>query len=138
MLLANHVAPEMVVNHPKNTLTCWVQNKRLFKDLVRINLHEGTELRLPQVIQVFLSTNISTLSALPSSVAMEGEKDPNPPIPATKIKKPSKSKSKTTSSVFQKAHVAKPIKSQHVVSEQMCDKGEGIWENKITQKDKEG
>ena len=70
MLLTKHVAPEMVINHPENKLICWVQNKRLFKDLVRINLHEGTELRLPQVIHVFLSTNTYTLNALPSSVAM--------------------------------------------------------------------
>ena len=70
MLLTNHVAPEMVINHHENKLTCWVQNKRLFKDLVRINLHEGTELRLPKVIQVFLSTNTSTLNALPSTIAM--------------------------------------------------------------------
>ena len=47
MLIANHVAPNLVIEHPENKLDCWVQNKRLFKDLVRINLHEGTELRMP-------------------------------------------------------------------------------------------
>ena len=35
MLLANHVASSMVTDHPENQLTCWVQNKRLFKDLVK-------------------------------------------------------------------------------------------------------
>ena len=122
MLLANHVAPEMVFNRLENKLTGWVQNKRLFKDLVRINLHEGTKLRLPHVIQVFLSTNLSTLTSLPSSVAMEGEKDPNPLAPATKIKKPSKFKSKTTSGVSQTAPVVKPTKSQPVGSEQCVRK----------------
>ena len=41
MVIANHVAPNLVVDQPENKLVCWVQNKRLFKDLVRINLHEG-------------------------------------------------------------------------------------------------
>ena len=65
MLIANHVAPNLVVNHPQNQLTCWVQNKRLFKDLVRINLHEGTQLRMPQVIHVFLSSSLINLNDLP-------------------------------------------------------------------------
>ena len=52
LLIANHVAPALVIDHPENQLTCWIQNKGFFKDLVRINLHEGTDLRYPQVIQV--------------------------------------------------------------------------------------
>ena len=47
MLIDKHVAPTMVMDQPEKQLACWVQNKRLFKDLVRINLHEGTELRMP-------------------------------------------------------------------------------------------
>ena len=86
MLLANHVAPELVINHPENKLTCWVQNKRLFKDLVRINLHEGTKLRMPHVIKVFLSSSLSNLSSLPSTTAMKGVNDPNPPTQAAKTK----------------------------------------------------
>ena len=77
ILLANNVAPTLVLDHPENQLACWVQNKRLFKDLVRINLHEGKQLTMPQVIQVFLSTTLSNLSVLPSSAAMEGVNDPN-------------------------------------------------------------
>ena len=75
MLIANHVAPNLVVDQPENKLVCWVQNKRLFKDLVRINLHEGTQLRMPQAIQVFLSSSSSSSlsqTSLPSSAAMEG------------------------------------------------------------------
>ena len=41
MLIAIHIAPTMVIDHIENQLTCWIQNKRLFKDLLRINLHEG-------------------------------------------------------------------------------------------------
>ena len=42
MLTSNHVAPSMVLDNPQNQLSYWIQNKRLFKDLVMINLHEGT------------------------------------------------------------------------------------------------
>ena len=117
MLLTNHVARTMVIDHPENQLACWVQNRRLFLDLVRINLHEGTALRIPHVIHVFLSTSLSNLNVLPSNADMEGVNDPNPPIQAAKIKKVSKSKSKTTSGVSQKALVVKITKSQHVGSE---------------------
>ena len=138
MLLSNHVAPGLVLTNPENKLTCWVQNKRLFKDLVRINLHEGTELRMPNVIKVFLSSSPSNLSALPSIVAMKGVNDPNPPTQATKIKKVSKSKSKITPGVSQKAHVVKTSKSQLVRSDQVSKVGEGIGGNQETLKDKAG
>ena len=87
MLIANHVAPNLVLDHPENKLACWVQNKRLFKDLVRINLHEGTQRRMQQAIQVFLSTILSNLSASPSSASMEGVNDPNPPTKQSKSRK---------------------------------------------------
>ena len=128
----------MVLNHLENKLTGWVQNKRLFKDLIRINLHEVTELRLLQVIQVFLSSPLSNINVLPSFVAMEGEKDPNPPAQATKPKKSLKSKLKTTLGVSQKAHVVKTTKSQPVGSEQVSKNGEGLGENQRTQNNKEG
>ena len=69
---------------------------------------------------------------------MEGVNDPNPPAQATKPKKVSKSKSKTTSGVSQKALVVKTTKSQHVGSDQVRKNGEGIGENQETQKNKEG
>ena len=119
MLIANHVAPNLVVDQPENQLVCWVQNKRLFKDLVRINLHEGTQLRMPQVIQVFLSSSLISQNSLPSSAAMEGVNVPNPPTQAAKPKKISKSKSKTTSDVSQKTSVVKTTKSQPVGSDQV-------------------
>ena len=117
MLIDNHVAPNLIVNHPENQLGYWVQNKRLFKDLVRIILHEGTQLRMPHVIQVFISSSLTNLNALPSSTAMEDVNDPNTPTQAAKPKKISKSKSKTTSGVSQKTYVIKTTKSQHVGSE---------------------
>ena len=137
MLIANHVVPNLVVNLPENQLACWVQNKRLFKDLVRINLHEGTQLRMPQVIQVFFSSSLTNLNDLPSSAAMEGVNDPNPPTQAAKPKKISKSKSKTTSGVSQKTSVVKTTKFQHVGSEQVNLVGKGIWEHQRTLKDNE-
>ena len=137
LLIANHVAPTLVLDHTENQLACWVQNKRLFKDLVRINLHEGTQLRMPQVIQVFPSTPLSNLNALPSFSAMEGVNDPNPPTQAAKTRKISKTKSKTISGVSQKAPVAKSTKSRPEGSEQVSKFGEGIGENQRTLKDKE-
>ena len=95
-------------------------------------MYEGTQLRMPHVIQVFLSTSISTLNTLSSSNAMEGVNDPNPPTQAAKTKKVSKSKSKTTSCVFQKAPVVKTTKSQHMGSDQVSKIGEGIGENQRT------
>ena len=136
MLIANHVAPNLVVNHPENQLACWVKNKRLFKDLVRINLHEGTQLRMPQVIHVFHSSSLTNLNALPSSAAMEGVNDPNPPTQEAKPMKISKFKSKTTSGVSQKTSVIKTTKSQHVGSEKVNSAGNRIGEHQKTLKDK--
>ena len=139
MFITNHVAPTLVMDHLENQLSCcWVQNKRLVKDLFRINLHEGTTLRMPQVIQVFLSTYFSTLNALPSIFVLVGVNDPNPPAQGAKIKKISKQKSKTTSGVSQKAPVAKTTKSHHVGSEHVDNSGEGIGENQQTLKNNSG
>ena len=131
MLIANHVAPNLIVDQPENKLICWVQNKRLFKDLVRINLHEGSQLRMPQVIHVFLSSSLSQTS-LPSSAAMEGVNVPNPPTQAAKPKKVSKSKSKTTSGVSQKTSVVRTTKSQPVGSDHVKSVGEGMGEHQRT------
>ena len=93
---------------------------------------------MPQVIQVFLSSSLTNLNALPSSAAMEGVNDHNPPTQAAKPKKISKSKSKTTSGVSQKTSVVKTTKSQPVGSEQVNLVSEGIGEHQRTLKDKEG
>ena len=75
---------------------------------------------------------------MPSSASMEGVNDPNLPAQAAKPKKVSKSKTKTTSSVSQKAHIVKSTKSQPVGSDQVRKVGEGIEENQETLKDKKG
>ena len=93
---------------------------------------------MPQVIQVFLSTSLSNLSALPSIAAMEGVNDPNPPTQVVKTKKITKTKSKTTSGVSQKASIVKTTKSQPEGSEQVSKTGEGIGKNQTTLKNKEG
>ena len=138
MLIANHVVPNLVVDQPENQLACWVQNKRLFKDLVRINLHEGTQLRMPQVIQVFLSSSLISQNSFPLYADMEGVNVPNPPTQAAKPKKIPKSKSKTTSDVSQKKSVVKTTKTQLVGNEQVSSVGERIEEHQRTLEDKEG
>ena len=75
---------------------------------------------------------------LPSITAMEGVNDPNPPTQAVKAKKVSKTKSKTTSGVSQKAPVVKSTKSQPEGSDQVSKIGEGIGENQRTLKNKVG
>ena len=136
--MTNHVAPAMVIDHLENQLTCWIQNKRLFKDLVKINLHEGTKLRYPQIIQVYLSTQLPPLNCLPSNVVIEGVNVPNPPTQATKSKKISKFGSKITSSVSQKTPTVKTTKSQPEGSAHVSNKGEGTGNNQMTQKNKVG
>ena len=139
MLIANHVTPNLVVDQLENKLVCRVQNMILFKDLVRINLHEGTQLRMPQVIPVFLSFSSSlSQTSLPSSTAMEGVNVPNPPTQAAKPKRVSKSKSKTTSNVSQKTYVVKTTKSQPKGSDRVKSVGEGMDEHQRTPKNKEG
>ena len=64
------------------------------------------------VIQVFLSTSLSNLNDMPLTAVIEGVNDPNPPTQAAKTKKVSKSKSKTSSGVSQKAPVVKSTKSK--------------------------
>ena len=113
-------------------------NNTNLTDLVRINLHEGSQLRMPKVIHVFLSSSLITLNSLPSSAAMEGVTFSNLPTRAVKPKKISKSKSKTTSDVSQKTSVVKTTKSQSEGSEQVSSAGEGLGEHQRTLKNKEG
>ena len=62
--------------------------------------------------------------------------DPNPPTQEVKEKKVSKTKSKTTSDVSQKAHVAKSTKSQPKGSDHVSKIGERMGGNQRTLKDK--
>ena len=139
MLVANHVAPILMISKPKENLTCWVLNKRLFKDLANINLHEGAELRFPQVIQVFLNSfhSSNTLNSLTSSAAMEGLNIPNLHTQASKPKK-SKTKYKATSIVSQKTIVEKSTESQTEGSDQVVRIVEKTGGNQKTQKNKKG
>ena len=86
MLIANHVAPTMVIDHPENQMTCWIQNKRLFKDLVRINLHEGTELEVSTGNSgiPLNSTSISIFIAF--NYCYGGCECPHPSYPSSKTK----------------------------------------------------
>ena len=84
---------------------------------------------MSKVIKVFLSSSLSNRIVLPLIAVMEGVNDLNPPTQAAKTKKVSKSKSKTTPGVSQKAPIVKTTKYQHVGSVQVSKAGEGIWEN---------
>ena len=90
----------------------------------------------PPLVQVFISTLSSSQSqtALPSA-AMEGEVQ----HPPTQAAKPSKTKSKsTTSSVSQKIGVAKTTRTKSVGSVKEKSKGEGTGVHQQLQKDKVG
>ena len=104
-------------------------------DLVRINRHSGIGLSYPPFVQVFVSSLSSSQpqTSLPST-AMEGEIQ----HPPTQAAKPSKIKSKqTTSSVSQKTGVVKTTKSKQVGSAKVTSEGEGTGVSQQLQKNKE-
>lgn len=47
MLVINHFVKETEINRMEDTLECWVQNKKVFKDLLRINLYSSLSLIYP-------------------------------------------------------------------------------------------
>ena len=110
MITINHLVREVVLDRENDKLNCWTQSKRVFQDIVRINMNSGIELAYPPFVQVYISTPSYSISPnfLPSS-AMEGEIQ----HPHNQAGKPSKTKSKsTTSSISQKAGVVKSTKNE--------------------------
>ena len=95
MITINHLVGEVVLDRENDKLNYWTQSKRVFQDLVRINRNSGIELAYPPFVQVYISTLSSSISpnSLPSTT-MEGAIQ-HPPTQATK---PSKNKSKSTTS----------------------------------------
>ncbi|KAK1394259.1 hypothetical protein POM88_013315 [Heracleum sosnowskyi] len=78
MLLANHVDKDIKIEFPANKMDCWVQNKRFFEDLNRMNLNNTMELRYLPIIKAFQVTTTTTptatsqpLTSLISSATME-------------------------------------------------------------------
>ena len=62
MLLINHLVPDLQINQPNNKWNCWVQSKRVIKDIFRANLNNEVVMVHPPLIQVFLSTRRARLS----------------------------------------------------------------------------
>ena len=91
MITINHLVKKVVLNREDEKLNCWIQRKRVFQDLARINRNSCIDLVYPSFVQVYISTLSSSQSpnSLPST-AMEGENQ-HPPAQAAK---PSKNKSK--------------------------------------------
>ena len=111
MMCINHLVKEVVLDRQEDKLNCWTQSKRVFQDLVRINRNSDIELAYPPAVQVYISTLTTSQpsKSLPSA-AME-DAIQHPPTQATKLSK-TKSKS-TTSSVSQKAGVAKSTNTKN-------------------------
>ena len=134
MITINHLVQEVVLDREDDKLNCWIQSKRVFQDLVRINRNSCIELAYHPLVRVYISTISSSQSpnSLPST-AMEGENQ-HPPAQAAK---PSKNKSKqATSTVSQKAVVAKSTKTRNVGRVKVVSKGEGTGAHQQLQKDK--
>ncbi|KAK1355815.1 hypothetical protein POM88_049071 [Heracleum sosnowskyi] len=140
MMLANHVSPTpLVISNPVSKFECFVQEKRVLTDILRLN-HNG------DAPVVYLPI-IEVTTAIPSSIVITSTVSPNPvavesvvvtqqaPAPATKPK--SKKSSKPTSGASQKAPVAKTT-SQPKGSVSGAVRGEGRGEHKRNPKDKEG
>ena len=112
MICFNHLVKEVVLYMKEDKLNCWTQSKRVFQDLVRINRISDILLTYPPMVQVYISTLPPSQppSSLPST-AMKGANQ----NPSTQAAKPSKTKSKlTTSSVSQKAGVVKSTAIENV------------------------
>ena len=136
MMCINHLVKEVVLDRQEDKLNYWSQSKRVFQDLVRINRNADIELAYPPVVQVYIPTLTTTQpsNSLPSADMEDAIQ--HPPTQATKLSK-TKSKS-TTSSVSQKAGVAKSTKTKHVGSVKEKSKGEGTGAHQQLQKDKVG
>ncbi|KAK1387174.1 hypothetical protein POM88_015352 [Heracleum sosnowskyi] len=140
MMLANHVSPApLVISNPSARFECFVQEKRVLTDILRLN-HNG------DVPVVYLPI-IEVTTAIPVSIAVTSIVSSNPvamesvavtqqaPAPATKPK--SKKSSKPTSGASQKAPVVKTT-TQPKGSESGVVRGEGRGESQRNPKNKEG
>ena len=140
MLLALHVSENgLTIANPNSKFSCFVQEKRVLSDLIRMDLNAGVQLVYLPIVQVTVSNLETPISnpqiSLPSRVTMESvvvTKQAPTQVAKSKISK-SQSKKKT-SGVSQKALVAKPTKTlEGSVKEVVSGEGQGA-----NPKDKEG
>ncbi|KAK1396642.1 hypothetical protein POM88_006505 [Heracleum sosnowskyi] len=140
MMLANHVSPTpLVISNPVSKFECFVQEKRVLTDILRLN-HNGevpvVYLPVIEVTTAIPSSIIVTSTISPSTVVVESVVvTQQAPTPATRPK--SKKSSKPTSGASQKAPVVKST-TQPKGSVVGAVRGEGRGEHKRNPKDKEG
>ncbi|KAK1395309.1 hypothetical protein POM88_014365 [Heracleum sosnowskyi] len=140
MMLANHVSPApLVISNPNARFECFVQEKRVLTDILRLNHNGDVPVVYLPIIEVTTTIPVSvanTSTVLPSNVAMESVAvTQQAPTLATKPK--SKKSSKPTSGASQKAPVVKTT-TQPKGSESGVVRGEGRGEHQRNPKDKEG
>ena len=51
MLAINHLVGEVILDREDDKLNCWNQSKRVFQDLVRINMNSSSKLTYPPLIK---------------------------------------------------------------------------------------
>ncbi|KAK1373001.1 hypothetical protein POM88_029194 [Heracleum sosnowskyi] len=140
MMLANHVSPApLVISNPNARFECFVQEKRVLTDILRLNHNGDVPVVYLPIIEVTTTIPVSVANSstvLPSNVAMESVAvTQQAPTLATKPK--SKKSSKPTSGASQKAPVVKTT-TQPKGSESGVVRGEGRGEHQRNPKDKEG
>ncbi|KAK1385076.1 hypothetical protein POM88_022811 [Heracleum sosnowskyi] len=140
MMLANHVSlAPLVIYNPVSRFECFVQEKRVLTDILRLNHNGDVPVVYLPIIEVTTSNPVSaivTSIVSPTHVAMESVTvSQQAPAPAAKPK--SKKSSKPTSGASLKAPVAKTT-SQPKGSDSGVVRGEGRGENQRNPKNKEG
>ncbi|KAK1383708.1 hypothetical protein POM88_021443 [Heracleum sosnowskyi] len=140
MMLANHVSPTpLVISNPVSKFECFVQEKRVLADILRLNHNGEVPVVYLPVIEVTTAIPYSiivTSTVSPSTVAVESVVvTQQAPAPATRPK--SKKSSNPTSGASQKAPVVKST-TQPKGSVVGAVRGEGRGEHKRNPKDKEG
>ncbi|KAK1397671.1 hypothetical protein POM88_007534 [Heracleum sosnowskyi] len=144
MMLANHVSPTpLVISNPNSKFDCFVQEKRVLTDILRLNHNGDVPMVYLPVIEVTLShpvnLNVTSISSTTTTVvAMESVVvTQQAPAPSTRPKSTNSKSTKPTSGASQKAPVVKST-TQPKGSEAGVVSGEGRGENQRNPKDKVG
>ncbi|KAK1384072.1 hypothetical protein POM88_021807 [Heracleum sosnowskyi] len=144
MMLANHVSPTpLVISNPNSKFDCFVQEKRVLTNILRLNHNGDVPMVYLPVIEVTLSQpvnlNVTSISATATiAVAMESVVvTQQAPAHATRPKSTKSKSTKPTSGGSQKAPVVKSI-TQPKGSDAGVVSGEGRGENQRNPKDKVG
>ncbi|KAK1394493.1 hypothetical protein POM88_013549 [Heracleum sosnowskyi] len=144
MMSANHVSPTpLVISNPNSRFDCFVQEKRVLTDILRLNHNGDVPMVYLPVTEVTLShpvnLNVTSVSASATNiVAMESVAVTQQAHAPKTTPKSTKSKStKPTSGASQKAPVVKST-AQPKGSDAGVVSGEGMGENQRNPKDKVG